>query len=196
MESLPIYKAVLINGGVQFMAFVDKPAIEENFIALSKNVEICFKATDEAQRIVTGPILIPNMLIFRQDPKIMKGNPHYVYFDADTIKNTVYRFFEQGNTSNVNLMHNNALQPTDIFMFESFIIDSQRGIVTPKGFDPAVDGTWFGSYKVNNDEVWTRFIETGQLKGFSIQGFFSYEKTNEMAEVAMLEQIEAILNAD
>lgn len=196
MESLPIYKAVLTNGGVEFIAFVDRPAIEENFLAFSKVVELIFKATDPQQQIVTGPILIPDQLIMRKDPKIMQGQAHYVYFDADTIKETVFRFFQQGNTSNVNIMHNNNMQPNDIFMFESFITDSKRGINPPTGFENAPDGTWFGSYKINNNDVWTRFIATGELRGFSIQGFFGYEKTNMDAEIEMIEQIIDILEIE
>jgi len=33
-------------------------------------------------------------------------------------------------------------------------------------------GTWMGMYKVEDDEVW-RQIKNGQLKGFSIEGYFA-----------------------
>ena len=34
-------------------------------------------------------------------------------------------------------------------------------------------GTWMGSVKVNNDEVWNDFVKTGKVKGFSIEGYFA-----------------------
>jgi len=33
-------------------------------------------------------------------------------------------------------------------------------------------GTWMGAVKVNNDEIWQDFVKSGEVKGFSIEGFF------------------------
>ena len=37
----------------------------------------------------------------------------------------------------------------------------------------AVVGTWMVSMKVNNDAIWTDFVKTGKVKGFSIEGYFA-----------------------
>ena len=34
-------------------------------------------------------------------------------------------------------------------------------------------GTWMGSVKVNNEEVWNDFVKTGKVKGFSIEGYYA-----------------------
>jgi hypothetical protein len=34
-------------------------------------------------------------------------------------------------------------------------------------------GTWVGSIKVENEEVWNDYIKTGIVKGFSIEGYFA-----------------------
>jgi hypothetical protein len=34
-------------------------------------------------------------------------------------------------------------------------------------------GTWYVSMKVDNEEIWTEFVKTGKVKGFSIEGFFA-----------------------
>ena len=34
-------------------------------------------------------------------------------------------------------------------------------------------GTWVGSVKVNNDQIWNEFVKTGKVKGFSIEGYFA-----------------------
>ena len=31
-------------------------------------------------------------------------------------------------------------------------------------------GTWMGSVKVDNDEIWNDYVKTGKVKGFSIEG--------------------------
>jgi hypothetical protein len=67
-------------------------------------------------------------------------------------------------------MHNGQ-QVEGVYMFESFIIDKQRGITAPTGFDNIPDGSWFGSYKIENEEVWN-LIKAGTFKGFSVEGFF------------------------
>ena len=65
---MEVYELVIkdeTKDGVFAVSLVEKPAIEENFIALSEH-EIELKAIDE-QRIVLGAALIPNKRIFRKD---------------------------------------------------------------------------------------------------------------------------------
>jgi hypothetical protein len=39
---------------------------------------------------------------------------------------------------------------------------------TPKGFDKLPNGSWFVSYKVDNDEVWAQ-VKTALLKGSALR---------------------------
>ena len=34
-------------------------------------------------------------------------------------------------------------------------------------------GTWMGTVKVDNDEIWNSYVKTGLVKGFSIEGYFA-----------------------
>ena len=34
-------------------------------------------------------------------------------------------------------------------------------------------GTWMGTVKVNNDEIWNEYVKTNKVKGFSIEGYFA-----------------------
>jgi len=72
-------------------------------------------------------------------------------------------------------MHEEGTQTEGIYCIESFIVDSSRGITTPKIFDKAPDGSWFLSYYIENDVVWNEFIKTGIFKGFSVEGMFGFE---------------------
>ena len=38
-------------------------------------------------------------------------------------------------------------------MFESFIVDKKRGVLPMAGFEDVADGSWFGSMKVDNEEL-------------------------------------------
>jgi len=126
-----------------------------------------FAIQNEERRIVTGPLMIANLPIYRKSPD---GFEFYVVFDADTIEQLVMKYYKAGLQHSVNLMHN-GIQVEGVYMFESFIVDSQRGIAAPKGFENVPDGSWFGSYKIENEEVWN-LVKAGKFRGFSVEGIF------------------------
>jgi hypothetical protein len=112
-------------------------------------------------------------------------------FDTQGIEKIVQKFFRQGNTSNVNMMHDANKQVEGVYMFESFIIDSKRGIHVPDGFDGITEGSWMGSYKVDNPEVWTS-IMNGTFQGFSVEGMFDMEIQKKTIEQEILDTIDEI----
>jgi hypothetical protein len=65
-----------------------------------------------------------------------------------------------------------------------------------KGFEDAPEGSWFGSFKVENESVWNK-IKSGEFKGFSVQGMFQYRKEKESLSVeeALWSEICEILNS-
>jgi len=138
--------------------FENKNAAQEQFN---------FAIQNEERRIVTGPLMIANLPIYRKSPD---GFEFYVVFDADTIEQLVMKYYKAGLQHSVNLMHN-GIQVEGVYMFESFIVDSQRGIAAPKGFENVPDGSWFGSYKIENEEVWN-LVKAGKFRGFSVEGIF------------------------
>ena len=68
INGLKVYKLTLdpskATSGVEFVSFVDFPAIEKNFMAFGKEKRYHFNAE---QRIVTGPVMIPELPIYRND---------------------------------------------------------------------------------------------------------------------------------
>ena len=52
--------------GVFAISLVEEPAIEEDFIALSKHNEIKLKVVDEERRVVVGYALVPDKRIYRK----------------------------------------------------------------------------------------------------------------------------------
>lgn len=191
MEKLPIYKLVIEDDetGVNFVALVDFPAIEKNFVAFNKSKPYKFEVQDEEKRILAGPLMIANLPIYRNDNNM---GEYYALFDSPTIEKIVQKFFRNNNTHNVNKMHDPNQKVEGVFMYQSFIINRSQGINPPKGFDTLTDGSWFGFYKVENDEVWNDFIKTGELKGFSVEGDFYYEPHKEEPKDVIDEIIETI----
>lgn len=153
--------------GIAAISVVDMPAIEENFIALNQQIEVKLAEVDSEKKILMGAALIPNKQIYRKDKK---GNEFYVYFSVDTIRKASELFFKDGNQSQTTLQHNEKL--TGLTVVESWLIaDEQMDKSKKYGFDLPV-GTWMISMKVDNADVWSK-VKTGEIKGFSIEGYFA-----------------------
>ncbi len=156
------------EAGVDAVALVDTPAIEREWMAFNKKKTYRFEVTSEDKRIISGPLMVAGLPIYRRDEE---GKEYYVVFDANTIRKIVYKYMKQGRTDSVNEMHETALD--GVFMFESFIIDEMKP--TPKGFSELPNGSWFGSFRVENDDVWQQ-VKDGDFKGFSVEGLFSEDR--------------------
>ena len=202
MEKLPLYKMFIaddIEGEeeVDFVALVESPAIQRNFLAFNDQylentkepTKLLFAVQDEEQRIVSGPLMIADLPIYRRD----EDGEYYVMFSADQIKKIVQRFFKKGYQAKVNIEH--GKQAEGVYMFESYIIDKERGVNPPTGFEDVANGSWFGSFKVENEKLWAE-VKAGTFKGFSVEGLFRYEKAGMIMqkEEQIMSQIFKILS--
>jgi hypothetical protein len=167
------------NTGVDCISLVDSPAIEKDFIAFSKeSVKLKFAVTNADKQIVSGPIMIPDTYIYRNQRDELGAviSEWYVYATKETISQVIEKFFKLQRNANASLEHNGQLQ-NGVYLIESFQVDSDRGIAAPTGYGNIPNGSWFGSMKVDNPEVWAA-IKAGTFNGFSIEGLFSYDDTN------------------
>lgn len=149
-----------------------------------------FAIQDEEQRIITGPIMVANKPIYRNDD----NGEYYVVFTPDTIKKIAQKFFKKGYQNNVNLMHDDGNVVSGVTMFESWITDEKRGIKPMNGFEDVPNGSWFGSFKVDNEQVWSD-IKDGKFKGFSVEGVFNYSKAGMKKYDQLWENVLNILNS-
>tara|TARA_R110002126_G_scaffold13321_3_gene57941 strand:- start:637 stop:1239 length:603 start_codon:yes stop_codon:yes gene_type:complete len=180
--------------GVDAISIVESPAIESDFVAL-KNQEIKLAEVDKEKKILMGALLIPNKPIYRNGEE----GEYYIYFSKDTIVKASQMFLQNGKQSNSTLEHSKALN--GLTLVESWIVeDKAKDKTAIYGLDVPV-GTWMGSVKVNNDDVWNEYVKTNKVKGFSIEGYFAdkMESPKESVEEQMAEQllskIKTILNA-
>lgn len=178
------------ESGVDYIALVDSPAIESDWIAFNEAKQN-FKIEDEEKRIVSGYFMIADKPIYRNNEKF---GEHNVIFDCDTIKQIALKFMRSGFNSQTNLMHNEDYQLDDVFVFESLLVDSARGVAAPSNFEKVADGSWWGSMFVKNDEVWES-IKQGKFKGFSVEGMFGYAdefKTQQKEAKELIEWLDSI----
>jgi len=151
---------------VEAISVVENPAIEEDFIAL-KSQEFKLAEVDKERRILMGALLIPNKPIYRKNGE----DEYYIYFSKDTVSKASQMYLMQGNQNNATMEHQYAL--SGLSLVESWLVEDKVHDKSVKyGMDLPL-GTWVGSVKVNNDEVWDSFVKKGIVKGFSIEGYFA-----------------------
>jgi len=176
--------------GIEAISIVDRPAIEENFIALSKEHKLELAEVDKEKRILMGAALIPNKNIYRTNGE----EEYYIYFSDETVRQASQLFLMRGNQNQSTLEHEAKLYGLSVV--ESWIIEDDIHDKSRKfGMDLPV-GTWMVSMKVNNDEVWENYVKTGKVSGFSIEGYFTdkiemseNDELNSPEAISLLEEI-------
>jgi hypothetical protein len=162
-EKYPVYKVEIdendMETGVHMISLVDEPAMEVNWLKLSKQ-KLEFKA-DKEKKMLYGVFIMPNQQIERFDPIIGK---YYVVFEKDEIEKIVKKFNKNNYNRNVNFMHGENM--VNAFVVENFIV-SER-VNANFGFE-VPDGAWAGSIHIENDDFWNTYVKTDSLKGFSIE---------------------------
>ena len=179
--------------GIDAVSVVEYPAIEENFIALNKH-QVQLKEVDQEKRILMGPALTPNKKIYRKNDKT--NREWEIYFSEKTVRKASELFLMRSNQNNATLEH--AKDIDGMSVVESWIIDDPK---TDKsqlyGFD-LPKGTWMISMKVNNDDIWAK-VKAGEVKGFSIEGYFAdkYEMSIQQREnERIIEELKKILQLE
>jgi NADH dehydrogenase/NADH:ubiquinone oxidoreductase subunit G len=154
-----------IESGINAVSVVESPAIEENFVALKKH-EVELKEVDAEKRILMGAALVPNKQIYRKN----KDKEFYIYFSEDTVRKASELFLMRSNQNNATLEHEKKMLE-GMSVVESWIVEDEKLDKSVKyGFN-LPKGTWMISMKVNNDEIWNK-VKAGEVKGFSIEGYF------------------------
>jgi len=163
--------------GVKAISLVENPAIEENFIALSKNEQLFKLAiTDQEKQIVMGAVLVPDKPILRA------GNPEnfYIKFSKQTIENAQEYFFKSGFQNFTTIEHSGESIDGNTVV-ESWLVEDPQRDKTALYNLSYPEGTWVIKMKVRDKNLWDNYIKTGKLKGFSIEGFFKPVEEYELA---------------
>lgn len=191
-KNLPVYNLVISDNEkddleVDFVALVDFPAIEKNFMAFNDKVRLQFNAE---RQIISGPAMLADLPIYRRNEQF---GEHYIVFTKDQISKIANRFLAKGYASNFNLFHDPKLSVEGVSLLNSFVTDSQMGILPMKGFEDAKDGSWFISARVTDTTIWEK-VKSGEIQGFSVEGMFRY-KDLQPQEDKILNALKALYDA-
>lgn len=173
---IPVYNCIIDENeedvtGVYAISFVDCPANEVDFIALGKEKNIHL-SRDTKKQILTGVVLKPEQLIYRNSPEL---GDFYIRFSAQEIEKIAQKMMRTGIAlHNTTHQHQSSLQGnylTELWIVENPELDKASAL----GFDNLPKGTLMCSYKIEDKAYWENEVMTGNVKGFSLEGFFNQQ---------------------
>ena len=153
------------------ISMVSEPAIEVDYVALSKQDEVQVKLSSDERHICYGPALIPNKDIYRNNGE----QEFYINFTEESIVKMSQDFMKNYRQHEVNLQHEENVD--EVYVCESWVVeDPYRDKANALGFN-VPKNTWMIGIKVNNIDTWER-VKSGELKGFSVESAIHLEEFN------------------
>lgn len=170
---LPIYEAKIRgfdDTGIFAMSFVECPANESNFVALAQQRPVKL-ALDKHKQILSGVVLIPDQLIYRNDPQ--RGE-YYLKFTAADIEKIALKMMRTSVAlSTTTHQHEKPLKGN--YLAELWIVkDPKRDKTVALGLGEYPAGTLAASYRIENANYWRTEVLSGNVKGFSLEGLFNF----------------------
>lgn len=165
LETIELFIDDTDGTGIDAIALVEFPAIEENFIALSKQ-RIEMKTINDEKRLVMGLALVPDKKIYRNSG----GYEYNITFSKETVRKAAEKYLKSLKIHNSNLEHETAV--TGVYLTESWIVDDPNKDKTSLYNLNATEGSWAVTMRIENDDIWND-IKLGKYLGFSIEGLFN-----------------------
>jgi len=175
---------------IDAISLVSAPAIEENWVFFGKEKNnLTLAKVDEEKRMLVSPALIPDKQIFRYDANT--DSDYYVYFSKDTVRKASELYLKNNNHHKATEEHSERV--SGVLTVESWIIeDTKTDKSTLYGFS-LPKGTWMVKMKIENEDLWQK-IKSGELKGLSIEGYFTNKFEQMQKKEFTTEQILSALN--
>lgn len=164
-----------IDSETYAISMVESPAIESDFVALSKEEEVKVFLESEDRHMVYGAALIPDKDIYRNNGE----QEFYISFTKESIEKMSQDFMKNYRQNEVTLDHEEMAN--DITITESWLVeDPYKDKANALGIN-VPQGTWMVGMKVNQIDVWER-VKSGELKGFSVESMISLEDFSKQNE--------------
>jgi hypothetical protein len=173
---MPKHETKLVNlilrkkrDGVNQIALVEDPAINSGWQAFSAVKEFMF--ADKKKKMLYGAVMIPDKQILRVADN---GEKYFVKFEQNQINKMVHKYMSEARTNEFNLNHD-ADQQADVVTVESWIKGEGEDKSNDMNLSEVPSGSWIIGAKVNSPEIWAK-VESGELTGFSLEGFFTEQE--------------------
>lgn len=166
---LPLYELKIEEDTdfISAISLVETPAIKEEFVLLSENTEVKLSTVSEDKRLLAGAILTPNRAIYRRD----KNEEYNIFFSEETVEKAAQKYMQDKRQAEVTLEHNHLVD--GVSLVESWIVENPDMDKSNNYGKPVPKGTWFGVFKVEDEQLWKEQAKSGKINGFSIEGKFT-----------------------
>ena len=164
------------------ISLVESPAIQSDFIYFDKE-QVQFAKIETEQRMLIGPILIPDKKILRVDGE---GQPYHVFFSKETVKKLAQNYLMKKYTDKATLEHDSKIK--DVNLVESWVKDGKLDKSNNYGLN-LPEGTWVGMFKISDDRIWNDYVKTGKVKGFSVEALLEHKLVKASQELLLSKQI-------
>jgi hypothetical protein len=176
---------------VYALSLVSAPAIEADWVFFSKDgnkEEIKFATIDSDKKLIVAPVLIPEQRILRIDEK--SGEEYNVFFTAETVEKLAQNYLKKGYQDKATIEHSKNIDGK-VTVVESWISKSQTKDKSALYFNRAFPvGTWFVTFKVNDENLWQNYVKTGIVKAVSLEGIFEHSLVKQsLVQSVMLKDI-------
>jgi hypothetical protein len=170
-KKLKKYSIVASTSDVYAVSLVDAPAVESNFIALSKQKQpINFKIQNEEKRMLYGVALRADFDIYR----CYGEEEFYINFSKDAVRRLMTKFMKNHAQNNFTTDHMDFAQ--GLTVVESWIVENvENDKANALGLENFSEGSWIIGVKVDDDELW-QSVKEGRWSGFSVEAFCDLEE--------------------
>lgn len=172
---------VAFDSDVYCISLVQDPAIEVNYVALSKEKPLQILLEKEDKHIIVGCALVPDKPIYRNQD----GEEFYIQFSAETIEKLAHNYLANDRVYSFSTDHKD--EADDVYIIETWLKTSENDKSKDYGLDVPI-GSWMVMAKVENDEIWNR-IKEGELQGFSIEAIVDLKEINNKIKNNMAKEI-------
>jgi len=182
-----IFEMVISNDDnkINAISIVDRPANESVAIKMQRQETIKMQA-DEDKQTLTGVVLIPEQLIYRN----INNQEFDIYFSENTISELAQLHLSSANQNSITLDHLTDVDNNEVTVIESWLVaDPKNDKANAIGLGEQPKGTWLITMKVNDSDIWQR-VKDNELNGFSIESLMG------VVEHTELSVIENILSSD
>jgi len=174
MKRFELKKKDWLDSSVFRIALVESPAIETDFIFLSKDDKPIQLSVQDEKRMIYSPVLIPDKVIPRVSDA---GDPYEIYFSGETIEDIAKDYMLKKVTlGEWNSEHNENQKLDGVDVVENWIVQNPlNDKATELGFKVPAK-TWMQGTYISNDDVWAK-IKDGTYKGISVEADMNHELT-------------------
>ena len=175
---------------IDCISLVSDPAIEENMVYMSKaKNNLTLAKVDKEKRELIAPALIPDKNIYRYDADT--DSDYYVYFSKETVKQCAYNFLKSNNHHKATYQHQDRV--AGVLTVESWIVEDPKTDKSALYGYELKKGTWMVKMKIQNEMLWNK-IKDGDIKGLSIEGYFTSKYQEMQKSKPTNQQILSALN--